>query len=80
PHFRHEHIKEQMIKVCEMIRSVEPRMKIYSSTWRHCPEWAGHINAWGAGPHGSFPVELIRERQKAGDTIWYTTDGHMCTD
>jgi hypothetical protein len=80
PHFRHDHIKEQMIKVCEMIHSVEPKIKIYSSTWRYCPEWAGHINVWGAGPHGSFPVELIRERQEAGDLIWYTTDGHMCTD
>jgi len=80
PHFRHDHIKKQMIKVCGMIRSVEPQMRIYSSTWRYCREWAGHINVWGAGPHGSFPVELMRQRQKAGDIIWFTTDGHMCLD
>ena len=80
PHFRHEHIRRQMIRLCEMIRSVEPTMPIYSSTWRYCPEWAGHINVWGAGPHGSIPPKVIRERQAAGDTFWLTTDGHMCTD
>lgn len=80
PHFRHEHIRQQMIRLCQMIRSVEPKMPIYSSTWRYCPQWAGHINVWGAGPHGSIPPEVIRERQAAGDTFWLTTDGHMCTD
>jgi hypothetical protein len=80
PHFRHEHVREQMVKLCEMIRSVEPEMPIYSSTWRYCPDWADHISVWGAGPHGSFPVDVLQGRQAAGDTIWFTTDGHMCTD
>ena len=80
PHFRRKGVVEQMIKLCQMIRSIEPQMRIYSSTWEYCPEWAGHINVWGVGPHGSFPVETLRERQRAGDTLWFTTDGHMCLD
>ena len=80
PHFRHEHIREQMVKVCKIIQAAWPEARIYSSTWRHCPEWNGHITVWGVGPHGSFPVETMRARQEAGDTLWFTTDGQMCTD
>jgi hypothetical protein len=80
PHFYREGITEQMIKVCQMIREVEPDIPIYSSTWRHVPEWHGHINLWGAGHYGCFPVETLRGRQKAGDQILFTTDGQQCLD
>ncbi|MFW6161703.1 MAG: glycoside hydrolase domain-containing protein [Planctomycetota bacterium] len=80
PHFRHEHIKEQMIRVCEMIQSAWPEAPIYSSTWRHCPAWNGLITVWGVGQYGCFPVETMRERKAAGDRLWFTTDGQMCTD
>ncbi|NQT53796.1 DUF4091 domain-containing protein, partial [bacterium] len=80
PHFTHAHINEQMIKVCQMLRAVEPKIPIYSSTWRHVPEWHGHINVWGAGQYGCFPVETMKERQKAGDKILLTTDGQQCLD
>jgi len=80
PHFRHEHIRKQMIAVCKMIQAAWPDARIYSSTWRHCPEWNGSITVWGFGPQGTTPVDVMRERQKAGDTLWFTTDGQMCTD
>ncbi|MFP4058485.1 MAG: glycoside hydrolase domain-containing protein [Candidatus Brocadiia bacterium] len=80
PHFRHDYVRRQMVRLCEMIHGAEPDLPIYSSTWRYCPQWAGHITLWGAGPHGSFPPDVIRQRQEAGDTFWFTTDGHMCTD
>ena len=80
PHFRHEHIREQMIKVIAMIKSAWPEARIYSSTWRHCPEWDGHLSVWGVGAYGCFPVETMHERRKAGDRIWFTTDGQMCLD
>ena len=80
PHFSRPEVIEQMKQVCAMIRSVEPGAKIYSSTWNYVPQWAGAINVWGAGPHGSFPVETMRERREAGDEIWFTTDGHQCLD
>jgi len=80
PHFRHEHIREQMIKVCRMIQGAWPEAPIYSSTWRHCPEWNGRITVWGFGPQGTAPVELMEERKKAGDILWFTTDGQMCLD
>jgi len=80
PHFRHEHIREQMIRVIAVIKSAWPEARIYSSTWRHCPEWDGHLTVWGVGQYGCFPVETMAERRKAGDRIWLTTDGQMCTD
>lgn len=80
PHFRHEHIRVQMKALCDMIQEVEPDMPIYSSTWRHCPEWNGAITVWGAGSYGCFPEEVLRERAAAGDRFWFTTDGQMCTD
>ena len=80
PHFSHPEIIDQMKKVITMIRSVEPTAKMYSSTWDHVPAWDGYLNVWGVGPHGSFPVETLRERFAAGDEIRFTTDGHMCLD
>jgi len=80
PHVRREGIIEQMKQAIAIIRSVEPSVPIYSSTWDHVPEWDGHLNCWGIGPHGSFPVGKMRERLAAGDTLWFTTDGHMCLD
>jgi len=80
PHFRREGILEQMKHAIAIIRGVEPSLPVYSSTWEHVPEWDGHLTCWGVGPHGSFPVEKMRERLAAGDTLWFTTDGHMCLD
>lgn len=80
PHFSHEHIRVQMKALCSMIQEVEPDMPIYSSSWRHCPDWNGAITVWGAGSYGCFPEEVLRERAAAGDRFWFTTDGQMCTD
>ena len=80
PHFRHEHIREQMIEVIKVIKSGWPEARIYSSTWRHCPEWDGHLTVWGVGAYGCFPVETMEARKQAGDRIWFTTDGQMCLD
>ncbi|HUT36264.1 MAG TPA: glycoside hydrolase domain-containing protein [Planctomycetota bacterium] len=80
PHFRREGVVEQMKQAIEIIKGVEPNLPIYSSTWDHVPEWDGHLTCWGVGPHGSFPVAKMRERLAAGDTLWFTTDGHMCLD
>ncbi len=80
PHYRRPEVVEQMKQAIAIIRGVEPALRIYSSTWDYVPEWAGVLNCWGIGPHGSFPVERIRERLAAGDELWFTTDGHMCLD
>ena len=80
PHFRHEHIERQMIDVCKMIQGAWPEAPIYSSTWRHCPAWNGRITVWGVGQYGCFPVETMAARKQAGDRLWFTTDGQMCTD
>jgi len=80
PHFSHEHVRAQMRALCEMIHGVDPAIPIYSSTWRHCAEWNNHLDVWGVGHYGCFPVEEMTRRKKEGDRIWFTTDGQMCTD
>lgn len=73
-------IREQMKALCAMIHEVDPKIPIYSSTWKHVPEWDGYINQWGFGHYGIVPPEVMAKRQAAGDRLWFTTDGQMCTD
>ena len=80
PHDRHEHIRRQMKALCEMIHEVDSRIPIYSSTWRHQSEWDGAIDIWGIGHYGVVPVPKMAGLLAAGDRLWFTTDGHMCTD
>ncbi len=80
PYDRYEHIIKQMKALCDMIHEVDPSIPIYSSTWRHIPEWNGYLDVWGIGHYGGVPVDVIGEIKDAGDTIWWTTDGQMCTD
>ncbi|MDY0168836.1 MAG: DUF4091 domain-containing protein [Thermoguttaceae bacterium] len=80
PFDRHEHIREQMKALCDMIHEVDPDISIYSSTWRHIPEWDGYLNVWGIGHYGGVPVEKMAELREMGTRIWFTTDGQMCTD
>ncbi len=80
PYDRHDYIKDQMKALCDMIHEVDPDIPIYSSTWRHIPEWDGYLDVWGLGHYGRVPVEELDKLRGAGDTIWWTTDGQMCTD
>jgi len=80
PFLTKKHIIDQMKACCDMIHEVDPSIRIYSSTWRHCPDWNGYLNVWGAGHYGCFPVSEMQARRAAGDHIWFTTDGQMCTD
>jgi hypothetical protein len=80
PHFDREFVVEQMKKVCALIHEVDPKIPIYSSTWRHCPAWGESLDLWGVGQHGSFPVSEMERLQKAGKRMWFTCDGQMATD
>jgi len=80
PFLTKKHIVNQMKACCDMIHEVDPQIRIYSSTWRHCPDWNGYLDVWGVGHYGCFPVSEMQARVAAGDTIWFTTDGQMCTD
>ncbi|MGN0846284.1 MAG: glycoside hydrolase domain-containing protein [Kiritimatiellia bacterium] len=80
PHFTRPEVRDQMIACCRMIHEVDPAIRIYSSTWRHCPAWNDALDVWGVGHYGCFPVEEMRARKAAGGSIWWTTDGQMCTD
>ncbi len=73
-------IVDQMKALCAMIHEVDPKIRIYSSTWNHCPDWNGYLNIWGAGHYGCFPESEMQARRAAGEHIWFTTDGQMCTD
>lgn len=80
PWHRLPHIVEQMKALCDMIHEVDPEIPIYSSTWPHIPEWDGYLDVWGIGHYGVVPPEKMEELRAAGDRLWFTTDGHMCTD
>ncbi|MFC1717700.1 glycoside hydrolase domain-containing protein [Candidatus Poribacteria bacterium] len=80
PHYQNEGIIPQMQKLCDMIHEAEPDIEVYSSTWRHIPEWNGYLDIWGVGAYGVFPVEEMEARLKDGDKFWFTTDGQMATD
>ncbi len=80
PFLTKKHIIDQMKACCDMIHEVDPKIRIYSSTWRHCPDWNGYLDVWGVGHYGCFPVAEMQARRTAGNRIWFTTDGQMCTD
>ena len=69
-----------MKALCDMIHEVDPNIPIYSSTWRHVPDWDGYLDVWGIGHYGVVPTEKIAQLRAAGDRVWFTTDGQMCTD
>lgn len=80
PFDNHEHIRDQMQALCDMIHEVDPAIPIYCSTWHHQPAWDGYLNVWGIGHYGVVPEAKIRELQRNGARVWWTTDGQMCTD
>ncbi len=74
------HIRQQMKALCQMIHEVDPAIPIYSSTWKHVPEWDGFITVWGIGHYGGVSVQQMERIRQSGARIWFTTDGQMCTD
>ena len=80
PYYRHEHIRAQMKALCDMIHEADPDIPIYCSTWHHRPEWDGYLDVWGIGHYGLVSPEKMNELRAAGDRLWFTTDGQMCTD
>ena len=80
PFYWQPHIIQQMKALCQMIHEVDPQIPIYSSTWKHVPEWDDSLDIWGLGHYGIVPVEQIAKLKAAGKRIWWTTDGQMCTD
>ncbi|MBN1346250.1 MAG: DUF4091 domain-containing protein [Phycisphaerae bacterium] len=80
PHYTHEHVVEQMKRICDMAHSVDPKVPLYSSTWRHVPQWDGYLDMWGVGQYGCFPVEEMSRRLAAGDRMLITCDGQQALD
>ena len=80
PHFQVPEVKAQMIAMCRMIHEVDKSIRIYSSTWRHCPEWDNSLDVWGVAHYGAFPERKMQELAAKGSHIWFTTDGQMCLD
>lgn len=80
PFDQHEHIRQQMQALCDMIHEVDPEIPIYCSTWHHVPDWDGYLNVWGIGHYGVVSPEKMTQLRADGARIWFTTDGQMCTD
>jgi hypothetical protein len=79
--FDHQaHIVQQMKALCDMIHEVDPKIPIYCSTWKHIPAWDGYLDIWGIGHDGRVPRDKMADLRAAGDRLWFTTDGQMCTD
>ncbi len=58
-----------------MIHEVDPKIPIYSSTWKHVPDWDGYLDVWGIGHQGLVSPEKMEEIRRSGGRIWFTTDG-----
>jgi len=80
PFIQQEPIRRQMKALCAMIHEVYRAIPIYSSTWRHVPDWDGFLDIWGLGQFGDVPVETMARIRSGGAKIWFTTDGQMCLD
>jgi hypothetical protein len=80
PHFQNAFVVEQMKKLCALVHEVDPKLPIYSSTWRHCPVWDSSLDIWGVGQFGCFPVPELEALRRAGHQFWFTCDGQMATD
>ncbi len=80
PYDRHEHIRQQMKALCDMVHEVDRAIPIYSSTWHYVPDWQGYLDVWGIGHYGVVLPEKMAELKASGARIWFTTDGQMCTD
>jgi hypothetical protein len=80
PHYQSPRIVEQMKALCEMVHEVDPEIPVYVSTWQHVPEWDGYVDVWGIGHYGTVSRETMAQLRAAGDRLYFTTDGHMCTD
>ena len=80
PYYSLPHIVEQMKALCDMVHEVDPAIPIYSSTWQHVPAWNGYLDVWGIGHYGTVSPETMQQILAAGDRIYFTTDGQMCTD
>ncbi len=80
PHFRHERVRQQMKRLCQLTHQAVSGIRIYASTWHFVPDWLGDLDIWGIGPHGSTPVADMERLKASGAQLWFTTDGHMCLD
>jgi hypothetical protein len=80
PHFDHDFVRDQMKRLCATIHASGTKLPIYSSTWRHCPEWDDSLDLWGVGQYGCFPVAEMERLRTAGKGLWITCDGQMAID
>lgn len=80
PHYQSPRIIEQMQALCDMVHEVDPGIPIYVSTWQHVLEWDGYVDVWGIGHYGTVSRETMKQLRAAGDRLYFTTDGQMCTD
>jgi len=80
PYYRDPAVIKQMKALCDMVHEVDPRIPIYSSTWRYVPAWKDYLNVWGLGHAGHVPPETFSKIRKDGARVWFTTDGQMCLD
>ena len=77
PHYQRPEVVERLGEIIQIIREVDPQIPVYSSTWGFVPQWEGLLNHWGIAQDGRFPFDVLERRLRAGDKVWFTTDGQM---
>ncbi|MBM3500508.1 MAG: hypothetical protein FJX74_17760, partial [Armatimonadetes bacterium] len=75
PHESVPGVVDNLNRIADLAREAVPDILVYSSTWTHIKGLDNHLNLWGIGPHGSFPIPEVEQRRTEGDRFWFTTDG-----
>jgi len=73
-------IRDQMKALCDMIHEVDPAIPVYASTLTYRPYWKGYLDIWGVLQAGQASQQDMAEIHSAGERLWYTTDGQLCSD
>ena len=78
PHCDVDGIADMVKAYCSLVKSVEPKAMLYSSTWAYTPMLAGGINTWGIDMSSERTPSDIAEINKRGEKKLFTTDGNYC--
>ena len=78
PHCDVDGIAEMTKAYCAAVKAVEPKARLYSSTWAYIPMLAGAINVWGIDMSSDRTPADIEKIEKRGEEKAFTTDGNYC--
>lgn len=78
PHCDADGIADMTKAYCAAVKAVEPKARLYSSTWAYIPMLEGGINVWGIDMSSDRTPADIKKIEKRGEEKVFTTDGNYC--